>query len=366
MKLLNPDANIETASSPASAQGADTLSDAMQKSSSATDGAPQTDQQLSLADVIAGLKEKYTAKSDASESPTEGTEASNGAVPKENATEKEQKNLSDGKTEEPATTQPTDDSKLPFHAHPRFKQLTEERTRFETELKELRPKVAQLETDAKQTQELRSYLQQNQISGKDFTETMQLTALVKTNPQEALKQLEQVVEALRITTGAALPKDLQAEVDNGQISLTNAQQLAKAQMEARRLQYQQEQMRQSSQQQEQAALIQSLDAWSASKAQTDPSFKIKPNGGPDGKFELVTQKFLNLWSQKPPTNQREAIALAEQAYTEVTNALGAMIPRKEVRRPLAPRSSPQQQKTVDISKSGWAREIGREVANRHS
>lgn len=328
----------------------------------------------SISDVVKRIKEKHNIDSKegkAAESPTAGQEE-NGGILKSNSTEEEK--TKEGLEQEPSlkdkekkteevvedSKTTTDDSKLPFHNHPRFKQVIKERKEFEEKLTTTTQELEQHKPVADRMRIVEEYCTKNNIPPQDYDESLRLAALVRNSPKEAITKLESLVEQLKISTGDSLPKDLQTEVDNGNLSLTHAQEMAKLRLQAKGAEHQVKLTQQSSAQRQQQQLVQSLDAWTQSKIKLDPSFKPKQSGQDDGKYELVTDRFLALWNQSPPQSVEDAVKLADKAYGSVHQFIERTIPKPAVRRPLNSKTPVQQSdKPVDTSKPGWAREVAR-------
>jgi hypothetical protein len=330
---------VSDSSPEAAAPATEAQSDVAQDSSPET--GVKSEQRESLADVVQRIKEKHSSQK--SESPAEI----------EQKIEQEKKNPeqpSDVKTDKK-------EAELPFGKHPRFQELVKQKNDFEGKVKEYEGKVKELEPVAQRMQAVEKFCEDNQISAKDYDDALRLAAGIKTNPAEALKALEGIVQNLRISTGAQLPEDLQQDVDDGKLSQAHAQQLAKSRMETAQLKQQQERYQQSSTQRAQQELVRNLDAWTANKAKLDPGFK--PNEA-SGKYEMVTDRFLRLWQEKKPTTPEAAVALAEEAYTQVSNYFTSLVPKPAVKRPLTSRpASDDNNKPVDTSRPGWAKEVAK-------
>lgn len=373
--LLNKDANIGGESSNSSATGANNQSDEQdannQSSSTDNKGAKETTggevdgksdkTPQSIADEI---KKKYNIdqpKEEKSDSPTDA-EANVDKKSKEKSPVLKQNETPEEKTaresKEKAEALKTPDDKLPFHNHPRFKQVIEERNKFEQELSQYKP-------DAERMRGVEQYCVKNNIPPQDYDESLRIAALVRNDPAQALTKLKGIVQALEIQTGASLPADLQAQVDDGKIPLSAAQEMSKLRLQSAQSEQRVKQEQKTAQERAQQRLVQSLDSWTNSKRVTDPSFKPKQQGQEDGKFELVTSNFLALWNQTPPRDETEAIKLAEQAYNTVHQFIERTLPKPRVSRPLSGNkhaaNQQQNEKPVDIRKPGWAKE----VAKRH-
>ena len=355
--LLNPDANLGgESSSPSAASATDSQQTQGANIKIDTSVDPQKPEfnpqsiaeQIKVKYNIDGKKTDDKPIEDAA-SPTEDKSKESPVLNQNETPEQKTARESREKTEALATP----DEKLPFHKHPRFQQVITERNEFEQKLAEYKPAAERMAV-------VEQFCRDNNIPAVDYDASIRLAALVRNKPAEALAQLEKVVEALRVHTGATLPQDLQLQVDEGKLSLTHAQEMAKLRSDASQSKQRVTQTQESAAQQQQQRLASSLDSWTQAKIKTDPSFKPKRQGDQDGKYELVTDKFLSMWQQKAPQNVEEAITLVEAAYKSVHDFIERTMPKPAMRRPLSPKSSEQQRgEPVDIRKPGWAKEVAR-------
>jgi hypothetical protein len=88
-------------------------------------------------------------------------------------------------------------------------------TQFRTKLKDAHSRLAEFEPAAKGYGDLMGWIEQARISQQDFTDALNVAALINNNPAEAYKALMPVVEKLREFVGEVLPEDLQRQVDEG-------------------------------------------------------------------------------------------------------------------------------------------------------
>lgn len=325
----------------------------------------------SIADQI---KAKYAAKDSADDkiaskadavSPTDSkldagkkeSALEDSSVLKQNETP-EQKTARESKEKMEATSTP--DEELPFHKHPRFQQVITERNEFERQITEYKPAADRMAGVEK-------FCRDNNVPAVDYDESIRLAALTRSNPTEALARFKKIVENLEVQTGSALPQDLQKRVDDAKLSIEDAQELAKARLEKNQATYQAKAVEATAAERAQKELVSSLDAWTQAKIKSDPSFKPKGKGSEDGKYELVTDKFLALWQQNPPKNVSDAVALVESAYKNVHDFIERTMPRPAQRRPLSQKTSDQvKDEPVDIRKPGWAKEVAKRTLAKYN
>lgn len=377
--LRNPDANTGGSSSLSPAAQANDAQQQGAKSPASPTGENNQEQQRSVKDVVRDVLKKHEAAASGKTPAEEGS-----VVLKSNQTAAEgaqdgnadgqQLEGADGNQEgktpqadagqkpadqqQPSADSKVDDSKLPFHTHPRFQQLIRERDTFETKVKEL----SSLEEPAKRMLSVERYCQENNIPPQDYDRSIQLAAMLNSSDpakrEQGLNQLKELVSNMEIVLGKALPSDLQQKVDDGKLALEDAQEVAALRLKAATGQHQVQSIQKQTAEQQQRSLVQALDSWTEQKMKADPSFK-------DMKYELVANKLLAACQATPPKNVNEAIRLAEKAYTEVHTYLDSIIPKPAVRRPqqqLNRKSAEEQPAKVDISKPGWAKEVGRRAA----
>lgn len=351
MKLFNPDANTESTSSVDSATQATVASaDAKTQEGSASSAEQTQDaKQESLADVVkkfkADLAEKdKTTEGEQSESSTEGEKKAESAVLEKNGTE----------AEAPKTEQ-TDDSKLPFHTHPRWQQMVKEKTELSTKVQELE----KYRDAGTRMQNVETFCQTNNISAHEYDNILKTWALVKSNPAEGLKKLQQTVQALQIHLGEALPSDLQQAVDDGKIDVEFAKATAKLRLEAAQLKSTSTRTEEQQQQRQVQEVRNAIEGWKNTVAKADASFKPKASPDlPDGKFELVNMKFSSLWSSNPPQDMSGVVALCQRAYDEVNGFITQVSPRQPAKRPPSSQRSVQPtEQRIDTSKPGWAKKV---------
>ena len=222
------------------------------------------------------------------------------------------------KTDETTTEEAKVDEALPpFHEHEAWKAKVQKVT-------ELEQQVATLST-AKQTLEgLNNYRQQHNITDAQFSEVMEIAALLNSDPQAAWTKLQPIVETLSQVAGDGLPADLKAKVDAGTLDNETATELAKlramTKVTTARAQVSEQQRVQQSVQATQTA----LKSWDDNKRTSDPDFAMKSDAAkPDGKWEFVRDRFnLKLQSAKSgqPITPADVVKMAEDAYKEVSAA----------------------------------------------
>jgi hypothetical protein len=332
----NEDAKPEAAPSSEAADA----KPATPSSSAATEGTTQANE--TLASVV-----QQAAKQ--TESPS--VDAKEGLV--ENLHKTEEQPKAAGETEEPEAKadgqQPPveDDSKLPFHEHPRWKAVVGERAAYEQKVKELEPL-------AKDHQSVIEFCQAKGVTAQDYQQALEIAALLKSDPQAAYDKLAPVVDGLRALRGETLPKDLadelasvQTDLKDGIISEESAKRYESRLREVAKLRAQHtlsgEQSKVTEQQQRERAVgqaVQAVNEWQQAKQKADLDYrpKAKPDE-PHGLFELVDREFQFLMNQAHQKGQnivdpRIVVQLAEQAYASIKASTARFIPQPKAKKGL--------------------------------
>lgn len=245
---------------------------------------------------------------------TEGKEEGE-EVEKESKTSDEHKAADDTNTE--AEKPLVKGKPVPYD---RFEEVNTQRQHLRKQLEDVAPKVQNYD-------QIDSFCRQNGITPQQFQQTLEVQALLNTNPVEARKRLQPIMDSLDGLTGDKLPSEIQAAVDAGDITLKYAKELAKSRAELqfgqKKFQHDQQSLQQQQEQLVQRQLADSTSAWEATKRQSDPSYKPKSKASePDGKWELCKTTFLGMLHEtdargnplRPIDSPQKMVALLEEAY----------------------------------------------------
>lgn len=155
-------------------------------------------------DLLSVVKDATKPKADAASS-AENPEK--GAKPSEDGTA--------GKNTTPTAAEPDNENftDVPFHTHPRFKQLVAERNRYQQ--------------GAERYEQVETFLQQNGLTGDEAAEFLQLRALMKSDPAKAWEQLRPLAQDVLTRMGEVLPQDLQDRVRKGEITRDTALEMSR-------------------------------------------------------------------------------------------------------------------------------------------
>lgn len=190
---------------------------------------------------------------------------------------------------------------VPFNKHPRFKKLIDERNSYKQ--------------GANQYDQIQSFLDKNSVSAEEAATGLQIMALMKNDPVEALKALQPYVENLSVATGTKIPDDIQSKVDDGYLDEDAARELSVSRMEAQRQRQMREQLEQQNvathDQQNKHYLAQTVTEWEEKTRQSDPDYSLKQEEIDDRVRVLVVER------GRPQTSD-QAISMAKEAYDVVS------------------------------------------------
>lgn len=171
----------------------------------------------------------------------------------------------DEKAAAAAKNEDEDYSTVPFNKHPRFQQLLKQRNEFKV--------------DAVRYQNVQKFMTEHNLGAEETASGLSIMGLAKTNPQEALKQLQPFLETLLVAAGEVLPNDLQARVDKGEITHAVAVELSRSGAQLRAHQTQQTFAQQKREREDAdnhvASLRGAAQAWQADRVRLDPNFAAK-------------------------------------------------------------------------------------------
>lgn len=242
------------------------------------------------------------------------------------------------KTGEEAEDDP--DKDLPFHKHPRWQEVKQERDTFKTRAETAEAKLEQL-GDVEQVQEhatnyqqINDYLRNNGLDGQDFQNMLHIGALMKNDPQEALRAIEPYYHALQRMSGEVLPPDLQQQVQDGLMAEDMALNISRERAKAAQLhqqnqrltenqRQQQERMRQEQQRQQQEQQLQPLyqaaDQWEREWQSKDPDY--------DKLAGMVRLRVQELMSSEKVQTPQDVVNVCNKAHEDVKQMLKQVVPQ---------------------------------------
>lgn len=201
---------------------------------------------------------------------------------------------------------PEADKKLPFHNHPRWKEMIAERDAYRAESDEFR--------------KVTTFMSSNGLSTEEVAEGFQIMALMKTNPVEAHKRISEYKSRLDAFVGATLPPEIQKKVEEGYVDEDSAKELARLQAQHSLYQQQQASAMQQREQQALASIHSSVVNWEQQMKVKDPDWSAKQ--------EMVTDQVKLMLQAERPTTPEEALALVERAHSIIKERLSRFAPQR--------------------------------------
>lgn len=236
-----------------------------------------------------------------------------------------------------------DDSKLPFHKHPRWIEVLGERDGFKA-------KVAELEPAATEYGKIQNFMQQSQLTPDEVGEGFVLMAMMKHSPEKARPILLDYAKKLGLFTGEELPDDLRERIESGEISEELARDTAKTRAKNQRLESEvattRERTQTESVQREQRASADlaiacqsNVAAWENRIKSSDPDYAKKAPA------IVRFAKAIRLERGDPKTAE-DAVAIVQAAYDEVNKTFADTRPSRPSIKPLNSDNSSKGAKAV--------------------
>jgi len=189
---------------------------------------------------------------------------------------------------------------VPFNKHPRFKKLIEERNAFKE--------------DAEQYGKITGFLDINNVSADEAAQGLQIMALMKGDPVEALAALKPYVQQLSEAAGYVMPDDIQNKVNDGFLDEDAGRELAKTRADVQRERQMRTDLEQRNEQQQFAAntttMAGAVTDWETKTRQSDPDYELKQAEIDDRVRVLVSQR-------GRPNTPDMALSMAKEAYDGV-------------------------------------------------
>lgn len=315
-------ATDQPAASPETSKPEDGKKDANPAASSPAEGAKEAAPKPTLADVVKSAVEGKGAQGSPPDPAKDGKDKPDPAAAA--APEKDK----DGKPKQ-------DDSKLPFHNHPRFQEM-------KTQNSELRQQVQTLTPDAEQFRKIDTFMRENQLTPDEVGELFIVGAMAKNGDARCLQKIDEFRNRVALAIGEAMPDDIKAKVESGEVSEAAGKQMAKdrAMAKAGERQLADRDAKDANRQRHDAAVqlanaqSAAVGAWETEARKLDPDFAKK---------EPAIERYARALMQKDgfPDTPEKAVALMRTAHEEVNRDFAAAIPPKApvTRAPIAPSSN---------------------------
>lgn len=311
----------------------------------------------STATNVDGAKEKSTLEmvKDALKS-TPDDEANSEASP---AKEKGVTVTGEDSTNPDAEATSEEDKKLPFHNHPRWKQVIEERDTLKQQVQQfeaIKQEAASYKERSDRFDMVSNFVQQNGLESQEVDAGFTIMAAISQatkfggDPTAALEMLMPYVNHLQSLSGSVMPPDLQQKIDEGYIDEETAQDIARLRAENARANQRAEvstqqaknvQQQTESRKQEavESQIMTTISEWESNWSKTDPDFSRKQQD-----VMLMIENYI-LKNGKPATTE-QALWLANSAKESVEKKYKALLPNRSEMRNVSggnPKGSPVQQ-----------------------
>jgi hypothetical protein len=240
------------------------------------------------------------------------------------------------------------DKSLPFHTHPRWKEVTSAAKALEANVEAMAPKAEKWDaldakfrstglapTDVEPLFEGGAMLKRAGVSHEEIGVLMQVGAALKLGDREVFKQLaSRAIEALGLQIVDAIPADIQSRIEQGALSEEDGKRLADVEFNARRERALRERAESRVHERETADSMAERSrrfeaasvSWEARTKATDADW--------DRKEPHIVEAIKALVRQRPPQDEREVEAICQMAYDQVTRIMRTAAP------PQRPRVSP--------------------------
>jgi hypothetical protein len=317
MENINSDVNTDSASSTESNETEVENSSVDTTATQNTDKKP--DQPFDLKSVIGDALDKAGAEPEEEEETEEKPEKEETEVKPVTEGDKPEKKVED-KVE-------TEDDKKPI-PYDRFQEVIKEKNEAVEYRKSVEPKVQAYENTA-------NFLQSYGVTPEEYQSWMDIAALSKVDPVQAMERLKPYLAQLQGATGDVLPKDLQEAVDAGHLTGDYAKELAKARSKVQTVEKQSVQTKEQQQKQQQAAWANqvqtSFESWLNGKIAADPTLKPVAKGQPGGKFEFVQDRILAMYSRGEIqlNNPQDIVTYAEKVLADVNEYYKRLQPKSK-------------------------------------
>lgn len=240
-------------------------------------------------------------------------------------------------------------AKSTFREDPVFKKVT-------GALKETRGKLeaatAQIEAVKPRLQfaeGMADFMSKTGVTPEALSETMQIAALIVSNPTEARKRLKETLDELDEALGEKLPADLQKKVNDGDLDWEEALRISRAEAKARLAETRtaetakttDEKTKQENAEKARKAVATAVEARFSVLASSDPDFKKKE--------EQMAREIALLLTKQKPSNVNEAIKLVNDAYENTNKFFKDLVPVSRDRKPNAGGGEPStKQKLAEL------------------
>lgn len=292
--------------------------------STAAASSPADEEDAKPVDLLSVVK-NAVQKEETTEAGSSAAEGVDGTKPGE-AEPKPEEGKVEGEAEAEA------DKKLPFHEHPRWKEVVAERN--------------ELREDAGRFREISGFMDQHGLTGDEVAEGFDIMAKLKSGKPETLAEARDYFASrlafLDDALGNTLPEDLRERVETGEMSEEAAQELARSKAAAKIAETQlttreaaeTEGRDRAARQATATAMATAVDDWETRQKVADPDYPKKAE-----LVEVTCRAIVQRDPAQAPKSAEQAVALAEAALKEVNAKLRLAVPAPKPIRPTPSGSS---------------------------
>lgn len=236
-----------------------------------------------------------------------------------------------------AGADPSDDELKLYsqNAQNRIREQIQRRKDAEGELTKVSQQVEQYRERAEKHDQLDAFLKQNRVSGEDFSNAVNIAAMIQTGRYEdAIKVVQPIFQELLNRTGRVIPEDLRQEVEAGYITQQRALELQQARMSNKNAQ---ERERAEAEQRERDRAAREADSferlynsaavsWENSKKTSDPDWSMKQQH----LLDLVEVKLRRIAAtdlSKAPRTDRDVHKFLDETLAEVEERIKPFRPK---------------------------------------
>lgn len=218
-----------------------------------------------------------------------------------------------------------EDKNVPFHKHPRWQELKQQRNELRDQLKASKEEIEPLRTKAEQLDQIGGFMRDNMLSPQEVQDGFEIMALMKQSPKDALDRLRRHVEVLELHLGERLPEDIRSRVDAGEVNSESAAELARQRAEAAAFRTKAEHLEAENRNIAVMALQRDIrsavGAFENEVKTRDPDFSHKQ--------PFLIDRMKLLASQNPPKTPEDAVAIAKRAYDEISEQMKKVVPARQ-------------------------------------
>jgi hypothetical protein len=221
---------------------------------------------------------------------------------------------------------PEDFSDVPFHKHPRFRELKGQRDEATIWRTQHEPMV-------QEHQAIKDYMSKNDLSVSEVSDLLRIGALLKNDPYRAREEIIAIVTDLDGTLGYALPDDLREKVEIGEMTEEAAVELSVARSRSALSDGARQAQSNKAAQAEQARSLEALaveietevNSWKTRTLKTDADYATKEPFIVDRFKALVVNAGGRLSSKE------QALSLIQQAYNDVSARTSGFQPKPKAK-----------------------------------